>query len=135
MSIFITVIHICGLNWCGSNYYIYKLGTIVILGEENTFYYHILHTCIIDTFQNLSFECINFTLWISSVSNDCKLPVFHLLLLLANMLEMSVILVIPPSVPSIDLDNHVTKSNTQIVIKLGTEENFSHWIKHIYLVM
>lgn len=72
MSIFITVIHICGLNWCGSNYYIYKWETIVTLEEENTFCYHILHTYIIDTFQNLSFEYRNFTLWISSVSNDCK---------------------------------------------------------------
>ena len=41
--------------------------------------------------------------------------------------------------PSIDLENHVTESNTQIVIKLGTEENFLNLIKkkktyiHIYI--
>ena len=39
--------------------------------------------------------------------------------------------------PSTDLENHVTESNTQIVIKLGTEENFLNLIKkkkkHTYI--
>ena len=80
MSMFITVIQICGLNWWGSNYYIYKWDSIVMLEEESTFYYHILHIYIIDAFKNLSFGYRNFTLWISSGSNDCKYDLLVVLL-------------------------------------------------------
>lgn len=62
MSIFITVIHICGLNGWGGNYYLYKWDSIVSLEEENSFPYHILHTHTIDTSENLSFKCRNFAL-------------------------------------------------------------------------
>lgn len=62
MSIFITVIHICGLNGWGGNYYLYKWDSIVSLEEENSFSYHILHTHTIDTSENLSFKCRNFAL-------------------------------------------------------------------------
>lgn len=62
MSIFITVIHICGLNGWGGNYYLYKWDSIVSLEEENSFPYHILHTHTIDPSENLSFKCRNFAL-------------------------------------------------------------------------